>query len=58
MNVAIRVAGKMVPIPNPRDLHLVLEEMAKEKPTFVPGVPRLFNALNESPLTKVSTCGR
>jgi long-chain acyl-CoA synthetase len=52
MNVAIRVAGKMVPIPNPRDLHLVLEEMAKEKPTFVPGVPRLFNALNESPLTK------
>jgi long-chain acyl-CoA synthetase len=52
MNVAIRVAGKMVPIPNPRDLHLVLEEMAKEKPTFVPGVPRLFNALNESPLTQ------
>jgi long-chain acyl-CoA synthetase len=51
MNVAIAVAGKMVPIPNPRDLHLVLEEMAKEKPTFVPGVPRLFNALNESPLT-------
>jgi long-chain acyl-CoA synthetase len=40
----------MVPIPNPRDLHLVLEEMAKEKPTFVPGVPRLFNAINESPL--------
>jgi long-chain acyl-CoA synthetase len=52
MNVAIAVAGKMVPIPNPRDLHLVLEEMAKEKPTFVPGVPRLFNALNESPLTQ------
>ncbi len=51
MNVAIIVAGKMVPIPNPRDLHLVLEEMAKEKPTFVPGVPRLFNAINESPLT-------
>ena len=51
MNVAILVAGKMVPIPNPRDLHLVLEEMAKEKPTFVPGVPRLFNAINESPLT-------
>ena len=52
MNVAILIAAKMVPIPNPRDLHLVLEEMAKEKPTFVPGVPRLFNALNESPLTK------
>ena len=52
MNVAIAVAGKMVPIPNPRDLDLVLDEIAKEKPTFVPGVPRLFNALNESPLTK------
>jgi long-chain acyl-CoA synthetase len=51
MNASIAVAGKMVPIPNPRDLHLVLEEMAKEKPTFVPGVPRFFNALNESPLT-------
>ena len=50
MNVAVLIAGKMVPIPNPRDLHLVLEEMSKEKPTFVPGVPRLFNALNESPL--------
>ncbi|MGA9161596.1 MAG: long-chain fatty acid--CoA ligase [Actinomycetota bacterium] len=50
MNVAVLIAGKMVPIPNPRDLHLVLDEMAKEKPTFVPGVPRLFNALNESPL--------
>jgi long-chain acyl-CoA synthetase len=50
MNVAIAVAGKMVPIPNPRDLHLVIEEMAKEKPTFVPGVPRLFDAINESPL--------
>ena len=50
MNVTILVGGKMVPIPNPRDLHLVLEEMGKEKPTFVPGVPRLFNSINESPL--------
>jgi long-chain acyl-CoA synthetase len=50
MNVAVLVGGKMVPIPNPRDLHLVLEEMDKEKPTFVPGVPRIFNAINESPL--------
>ena len=50
MNVAILIAAKMVPIPNPRDLHLVLEEISKEKPTFVPGVPRLFNALNEAPL--------
>ncbi|HET7236055.1 MAG TPA: long-chain fatty acid--CoA ligase [Actinomycetota bacterium] len=51
MNVAILVGGKMVPIPNPRDLHLVLDEMNKEKPTFIPGVPRIFVAINESPLT-------
>ena len=30
---------------------MVLEAMAKEKATFFPGVPRLFIALNESPLT-------
>ncbi len=52
MNVAILRAGKLVPVPNPRDLHLVMEEIQKEKPTFVPGVPRFFNALNESPLAQ------
>jgi long-chain acyl-CoA synthetase len=52
MNVAILRAGKLIPIPNPRDLHLVMEEIDKEKPTFVPGVPRFFNALNESPLAR------
>jgi long-chain acyl-CoA synthetase len=52
MNVAILKAGKLIPVPNPRDLHLMLEEMSKEKPTFFPGVPRMFIALNESPLTK------
>jgi long-chain acyl-CoA synthetase len=52
MNVAILRAGKLIPVPNPRDLHLVMEEIDKEKPTFVPGVPRFFVALNESPLVK------
>lgn len=51
MNVAIATAGKAILVPNPRDLHMVLEAIAHEKPTFVPGVPRLFMALNESPLT-------
>jgi long-chain acyl-CoA synthetase len=49
MNVGVLIAAKLTPIPNPRDLHLVMEEIQKEKPTFVPGVPRFFNALNESP---------
>ena len=52
MNVSILRAGKLIPIPNPRDLHIVMEEIDKEKPTFVPGVPRFFTALNESPLVK------
>jgi long-chain acyl-CoA synthetase len=52
MNVAILRAGKLIPIPNPRDLHLVMEEIDKEKPTFVPGVPRFFSALNDSPLAR------
>ncbi len=52
MNVAILRAGKLIPVPNPRDLHLVMEEIDKEKPTFVPGVPRFFAGLNESPLVK------
>jgi long-chain acyl-CoA synthetase len=51
MNVGILVAGKLIPLPNPRDLHALVESIAKEKPTFFPGVPRLFIALNESPLT-------
>ncbi|HEX9121929.1 MAG TPA: long-chain fatty acid--CoA ligase [Actinomycetota bacterium] len=50
MNVGILKAGKLALVPNPRDLHLVLETMAKEKPTFFPGVPRMFAAINESPL--------
>jgi len=52
MNVGLIVAGKIVPLPNPRDLRTMIEEAGKEKPTFFPGVPRMFIALNESPLTK------
>jgi long-chain acyl-CoA synthetase len=50
MNVGIRVAGKIVAVPNPRDLHMVLQQFDKEKPTFFPGVPRMFQAINDSPL--------
>jgi len=51
MNVAVVTGGKMAIVPNPRDLHMVLKNISKEKPTFFPGVPRMFVALNESPLT-------
>jgi long-chain acyl-CoA synthetase len=52
MNTGIRVAGKIIAVPNPRDLHMVLEQFQKERPTFFPGVPRLFQAINESDLTR------
>jgi long-chain acyl-CoA synthetase len=51
MNTGIRVAGKIIAVPNPRDLHLVLKQFEKEKPTFFPGVPRMFQAINDSPIT-------
>jgi long-chain acyl-CoA synthetase len=51
MNTGIRVAGKIIAVPNPRDLHMVLQQFQKEKPTFFPGVPRVFQAINDSELT-------
>jgi long-chain acyl-CoA synthetase len=51
MNFGISQAGKLVLLPR-FELHLALKQLAKEKPTFFPGVPRLFVALNEAPETK------
>ncbi len=50
MNFGIGQAGKLVLLPRfePRR---ALRQLAKEKPTFFPGVPRLFIALNETPET-------
>jgi long-chain acyl-CoA synthetase len=52
MNVGVCVAGKIIAVPNPRDLHMVLQQYQKEKPTFFPGVPRMFQAIIDSPMTK------
>jgi long-chain acyl-CoA synthetase len=51
MNVAVLNAAKLVPVPNPRDLHMVMELIAKERATLFPGVPRLYVAINEHPQT-------
>jgi long-chain acyl-CoA synthetase len=51
MDLAMLKGAKLIPVPNPRDLHLVLELIDKEKPTVFPGVPRMYIALNESPQT-------
>ncbi|MGZ4131512.1 MAG: long-chain-fatty-acid--CoA ligase [Actinomycetota bacterium] len=51
MNLAILKVGKLIPVPNPRDLHMILELIDHEKPTLFPGVPRIYIALNEHPQT-------
>jgi long-chain acyl-CoA synthetase len=51
MNLCMLIGGKLIPVPNPRDLHMLLELIDHEKPTLFPGVPRLYIALNEHPDT-------
>jgi len=50
MNFGISQAAKLVLLPR-FELHMCLKELAREKPAFFPGVPRLFVALNEAPET-------
>jgi long-chain acyl-CoA synthetase len=50
MNFGISQGGKLVMLPR-FELHMTLKQLAKERPTFFPGVPRLFIALNEAPET-------
>jgi long-chain acyl-CoA synthetase len=50
MNFGISQAGKLVLLPR-FELHMALKQLAKERPSFFPGVPRLFVALNEAPET-------
>ena len=49
MNLTILIGAKLIPIPNPRDIHMILEITQDEKPSLFPGVPRLYIAVNEHP---------
>jgi long-chain acyl-CoA synthetase len=51
MNFGLAQAGRLVMLPR-FELKMVLKQLAKEKPSFFPGVPRLYVALNESPETQ------
>ena len=51
MNLTMLIGAKLIPVPNPRDIHMVLELIQKEKPSLFPGVPRLYIAVNENPNT-------
>jgi long-chain acyl-CoA synthetase len=50
MNVGIYKAAKLVLMPQ-FHLEATLKAIQKEKPSLFPGVPRLYIAINESPLT-------
>jgi long-chain acyl-CoA synthetase len=50
MNFGILKAAKLVLLPR-FEVGMALKAIEKEKPTLFPGVPRMFLAMNESPLT-------
>ena len=47
MNVGVISAMKLIMVPR-FELHMVLKEIDKEKPTYLPGVPRLYVQINEA----------
>jgi long-chain acyl-CoA synthetase len=49
MSFAVRSGASMVMIPNPRDLKDVLENIDRYQPTVFPGVPTMYNAINNNP---------
>ena len=49
MLAAAQMAASTVLVPNPRDLDSVLDAIDTYRPTIFPGVPRMYNALNNHP---------
>ena len=49
MSFAVSAGASMVMVPNPRDMHDVLGSIAKYRPTIYPGVPTMYNAINNHP---------
>jgi long-chain acyl-CoA synthetase len=49
MSYGVASAASLVMIPNPRDLEDILGNIAKWGPTIYPGVPTMYNAINNHP---------
>ena len=64
MNFSIASAAALVMVPNPRDLNDVLNNIEKWHATIFPGVPTMYNAINNHPrvqagkvnLTSIRAC--
>lgn len=52
MSFGVSAAAGLVMIPNPRDMDDVLDSIAKYRPTIYPGVPTMYNAINNHPRVK------
>lgn len=52
MNFALANGASMAMVPNARDLKDVLDNISKYKATIFPGVPMLYNAINNHPDVK------
>jgi long-chain acyl-CoA synthetase len=52
MSFGIAAAASLVMVPNPRDMGDVLGSIAKYRPTIYPGVPAMYNAINNHPDVK------
>jgi len=52
MLVAIRIGASMVLIPSPRDLNEILHSIQKYNASLFPGVPNLYQAINNHPDVK------
>jgi len=54
LSFAMLAGSSMVMVPNPRDLKDVLENISKFKATIFPGVPALYNGINNHPDVKAN----
>lgn len=52
LSFAMAAGSSMVMVPNPRDLKDVLENISKFRATLFPGVPALYNGINNHPDVK------
>jgi long-chain acyl-CoA synthetase len=52
MNTGILLAGKLILIPRPSDMDHVLKDIAKEQPTLLPGIPRLYISVTDAAAKK------
>lgn len=52
MSFGVAAASTLVMVPNPRDMGDVLGSISKYRPTIYPGVPAMYNAINNHPDVK------